>query len=71
MNIRMPLAAIALCLASTMAFAADQTSAPATTPAASSSAAKPAAKPVKKHHAAKCKADQTLVNGKCEEKKAG
>ena len=60
-----------MALGRTVAFAAEQTSAPASTPVASSTTAKPAAKPVKKHHAAKCKADQTLVNGKCEEKKAG
>ena len=70
MNIRMPIAALALCLASTVAFAAEQTSAPAATPATAATPAKPATKPVK-HHAAKCKADQKLVNGKCEAKKAG
>ncbi len=77
MNIRMPLAALALCLASTVAFAADNaapaaTPATAATPAAAATPAKPAAKPAaKKHHAAKCKADQTLTNGKCVDKKAG
>jgi hypothetical protein len=80
MNIRMPIAALALCLASGMAFAATPaTPATAATPAmaatpattAATPAAKPAVKPAKKHHAAKCKADQTMVNGKCEDKKAG
>ena len=80
MNIRLPIAALVLCLASGLAFAAENT-APASTPATAAApaaaatpakpAAKPAAKPMKKHHAAKCKADQTLVNGKCEDKKAG
>lgn len=60
MNIRSSLAVLALCLASTLAFAA----APEANQA-STATAKPAAA-VKHHHAIKCKADQALVKGKCE-----
>jgi hypothetical protein len=86
MKFRHAATALALCLASGFAFAADTTpaanaAAPAT--AATTAAApaakpetKPAAKPVKvakvsKHKAATCKADQTLVEGKCVAKKVG
>lgn len=57
MNIRSSLAVLALGLASTVAFAAT----PAATPAPTN---KPAT--VKHHAAAKCKAGETLVKGKCE-----
>ena len=71
MNIRLPITALALCLASGMAFADTQSAKPAAeSTAATTTAARPAAKPIA-HHSAKCKADQTKVNGKCETKKAG
>jgi hypothetical protein len=74
MNIRMSIAALALCLSSGLAFA--DTTAPAAAPAAKPAATKPAAaapaaKPAAKPAAAKCKANQTMVDGKCQDKKAG
>lgn len=81
MNIRTPLAALAFCLASTVAFAAPQASTapdatkPATTATApAANAAKPeAAKTaaVKHNKKLECKKDETLVKGKCEPKKVG
>lgn len=64
MNIRSSLAVLALGLASTMAFSAVPA---ATTAATATPAAKPAV--VKHHHIIKCKADESLVKGKCEAKK--
>ncbi len=76
MNIRTPLAALAFCLASTVAFAAPQASTapdatkPATTATApAANAAKTAA--VKHNKKLECKKDETLVKGKCEPKKVG
>lgn len=67
MNTRKLLVALGLGLASTLAFAAQPNSGAAPAPAAKSA-------PAKKHLASKhatCKADETLVKGKCEAKKTG
>ncbi len=69
MNARIPLAALALSLASTLAFAAT----PAATPAPGAVKSTAAATPTKKQvagHAAKCKSDEVAVKGQCKPKSA-